>query len=1092
MRTRSILTIVLGMGLLTLTTTDAARAQSSVGIYNDASGSTCSLTAPSSGPVEAYVVVRPGPGGTTGLQFAAPRPGCFAATYLTDVTPPGMLSIGNSQTGISIATGGCVATPVHVLTIQYFATGTTAACCAYPVVNDPAVSDILVVDCVFNEQVASGIVSTINADASCSCTGNSPPNVPDFPSPENGATNVSVFATLGWTASDIDNNLAEFDVYLGTDPTPPLLATVSEQSYSPGQLDELVTYYWRVVARDTGGLERSGPVWTFTTRPTNSPPQPPFGPDPFDGALTVPVNVTLQWHGTDIDGDTLVYDVYFGTEAAPPLVESNTGLTMYTPTGPLPFNTVYHWRVVARDYLGHETSGPVWTFTTKLENYPPGAPVSPFPANGAVGVSPLGLTLSWLANDVDGDSLTFDLYLGTASNPPLFASGFSTMNYALPDLTGGTRYYWRVVAHDQVSQTTGPVWRFDTVGLNLPPNVPSSPVPGDNTTASPPVYLQWFCSDPNGDFLRYDVYFGTSPTPPLFVSNITTRSVNAGLLTPSQQYYWKVIARDPYNAVTAGPTWTFTALANTPPATPSAPSPPDGAVSQAANSVLAWECSDAEGNPIAYDIYLGTTSPPPLAKANHTQKSYAPGVLAFESTYYWKIVARDSYGAETPGPEWSFSTGSNSPPNAPSNPIPAVGTTTTTYPTLYWSATDPDGQPLTYDVYFGTDPSPPLAASGLTARLYHPGSLQSTVVYYWRVVASDGEFATSGPTWYFTAGTGGWGNAQIGLYSDVSGTGCSLSDETIAVQNVYVYLRPGSGATGLQFAAPKPPCFTGYFLGDNVPPGLLAIGNSQDGISIALGACVTNPMNVLTIQYLGLGTTPPCCAYPVTPDPNVSNILVVDCNFTELVASGVDLIINEDVWCPCGPLVPVLISTFSAKASEAGVEVSWELSGDETAQRYSLLRRVGEAAFPQVVQEGAVAGTAGSYLDASVEPGTTYLYELLVRTADGNEFRSPVVTVTTKTVALSLGQNHPNPFNPTTVIPYTLPGGSATSRVRLVILDVSGRMVRTLVDEPQAGGLHEAVWDGRDDRGGPVSSGIYFCVLDANGQRNTRKMVLLK
>ncbi len=78
------------------------------------------------------------------------------------------------------------------------------------------------------------------------------------------------------------------------------------------------------------------------------------------------------------------------------------------------------------------------------------------------------------------------------------------------------------------------------------------------------------------------------------------------------------------------------------------------------------------------------------------------------------------------------------------------------------------------------------------------------------------------------------------------------------------------------------------------------------------------------------------------------------------------------------------------------------------------------------------------------------------------------------------------------MIPYTLPGGATTARVRLLVMDVSGKLVRTLVDEPQAGGLHEAVWDGRDDRGGPVSSGIYFCVLDADGQRNTRKMVLLK
>jgi hypothetical protein len=190
--------------------------------------------------------------------------------------------------------------------------------------------------------------------------------------------------------------------------------------------------------------------------------------------------------------------------------------------------------------------------------------------------------------------------------------------------------------------------------------------------------------------------------------------------------------------------------------------------------------------------------------------------------------------------------------------------------------------------------------------------------------------------------------------------------------------------------------------------------------------------------------------------------------------------------------VPVLISRFGAEAIDTGVKVDWELGGDETAERYSLLRRTGDAAYPVTVGEGNVSGPRGSYLDADVEPGTVYHYELVVRTRDGNEFRSPVATVTTRSIALALRQNHPNPFNPVTAIPYTLPNGSTAVRVRLLIMDVSGAVVRTLVDDNQTGGAHEAVWNGKDDRGGSVSSGVYFYVLDADGQRRTRKLVLLK
>jgi len=131
-------------------------------------------------------------------------------------------------------------------------------------------------------------------------------------------------------------------------------------------------------------------------------------------------------------------------------------------------------------------------------------------------------------------------------------------------------------------------------------------------------------------------------------------------------------------------------------------------------------------------------------------------------------------------------------------------------------------------------------------------------------------------------------------------------------------------------------------------------------------------------------------------------------------------------------------------------------------------------------------------VDTSVESGKTYHYELLIRATDGDEFRSPIATASTQAMTLSLGQNHPNPFNPQTVIPYELPASARAQRVRLWILDISGRIVRTLVDEDQSGGSHRAQWQGKDDRGESVSSGVYFYVLDVGGQRLTKKLVLLK
>jgi hypothetical protein len=89
----------------------------------------------------------------------------------------------------------------------------------------------------------------------------------------------------------------------------------------------------------------------------------------------------------------------------------------------------------------------------------------------------------------------------------------------------------------------------------------------------------------------------------------------------------------------------------------------------------------------------------------------------------------------------------------------------------------------------------------------------------------------------------------------------------------------------------------------------------------------------------------------------------------------------------------------------------------------------------------------------------------------------------------SLFQNQPNPFNPETQIGYLLP---TDCRAQLVIYNVLGRTVRTLVDEYQNAGMHNLRWDGRADDGTQLSSGIYFYRLKAGNFDHTRKMVLMK
>jgi len=96
--------------------------------------------------------------------------------------------------------------------------------------------------------------------------------------------------------------------------------------------------------------------------------------------------------------------------------------------------------------------------------------------------------------------------------------------------------------------------------------------------------------------------------------------------------------------------------ANNPPNEPSNPYPPNGGGNINVDEHFSWNCSDPDGDPLKYDVYFGTTSPPPIVSSNQSQNTYYPGILNYEIQYYWKIVAWDSNGASTEGPTWSFTT----------------------------------------------------------------------------------------------------------------------------------------------------------------------------------------------------------------------------------------------------------------------------------------------------------------------------------------------------------------------------------------------------------------------------------------------------
>jgi outer membrane protein assembly factor BamB len=292
--------------------------------------------------------------------------------------------------------------------------------------------------------------------------------------------------------------------------------------------------------------------------------------------------------------------------------------------------------------------------------------------------------------------------------------------------------------------------------INLPPYTPSNPNPSvgaqyiDITSS-----LSWTGGDPNPqDTVTYDVYFGTSTSPPRIAQNITTPTYSPATLQLNTTYNWHIISWDNNGVSKIGPEWFFSTDWNNPPYTPNNPSPANNSIDISITSDLSWIGGDPNGHTVTYDIYFGDTTPPLKIQSNHSSSSYSLPTLDYNTAYYWRIISWDELGKSTNGPQWTFTTVENQPPYAPSNPNPAHDATDISIaPLLTWTGGDPEGHIVYYDVYLEAEDTTPdvLMSDAQTTTSYNPPSLNYTTVYYWQIIAEDeyGEI-TEGPIWKFT------------------------------------------------------------------------------------------------------------------------------------------------------------------------------------------------------------------------------------------------------------------------------------------------------------------------------------------------------
>ncbi|WP_343306232.1 FISUMP domain-containing protein [Chitinophaga niabensis] len=580
-------------------------------------------------------------------------------------------------------------------------------------------------------------------------TPNRAPAVPVLLTPADGVEGVPLQQDLVWTAvTDPDGDKVYYKLMFGTSP-----AVLGEWSTDPNAtryaipwnyLQANTVYYWKVIATDGKGGEAETAVRSFKTNGGAAAGVVPTLVSPLNLAVNVDVNPLLKWTKP---GTGFRYDLYVGVESmslslvANDITDTSFTVAQLYGANKLKPHSIYFWKVIAKSSsttLTRESA--TWRFTTM--NNPPSKPILANPSNPSVSLPAI---LRWTAAaDPDNDILVYDVYFGTAADPAAtIATDLQLLQHTTAALAPGT-YYWKVVVKDAYGGSTSSDISSFTVQSPKPNTAPLAPVlatpeNGKHLSATTTLLTWNGVQDADGDPVVYDVYLDKGQQP---VTRIAQSLSGLSFTTPAidnnSVYYWKVVARDPAGAEGVSQVFSFTGR-NDAPSIPVLQTPANNSDITTATATLTWSAStDADSGPPEYDVYIGTAANALQKAGTVNANTFTTSTLTSNTTYYWKIVARDPEQATAESAVWAFTYKVpvvNQPPVAPQLLTPAdQSKLAATQPVVFtWTAaSDPENGPVTYDLYV----SDVKVVAGLTTLSYTHTNLAANT-YNWKVVAKD-------------------------------------------------------------------------------------------------------------------------------------------------------------------------------------------------------------------------------------------------------------------------------------------------------------------------------------------------------------------
>lgn len=187
--------------------------------------------------------------------------------------------------------------------------------------------------------------------------------------------------------------------------------------------------------------------------------------------------------------------------------------------------------------------------------------------------------------------------------------------------------------------------------------------------------------------------------------------------------------------------------------------------------------------------------------------------------------------------------------------------------------------------------------------------------------------------------------------------------------------------------------------------------------------------------------------------------------------------------------VDVAFASFFGELKDDAALLSWSASTSISIDGFNV-HRSDDSGETFVKINGALIPreSGNSYRDETILAGMSYLYRIGAVSME-KEWYSQNVSLVVPPKPTTLYQNFPNPFNPSTRIAFYL---ESPEHVSLVIYDVNGSVVRTLIDGARPAGRHTALWNGSNEGGRRIASGVYYYRLTAGKRSFTKKLVVVR